>query len=341
MAFIPQSGSVVAFQSDPTKLQVHASVSGTVATTPTQGTSISGTIDLGIAGTGATSLGKAEDTAHSSGDTGVQILGVRRDSPLDGPFAGADGDYEPLSFTNQRALVSPNLVQLVDNFSDHTSWAAVNDDAGNIVDETVDYLAGGSAVQFDKLDGTSNTTYGLISKTLGSTINFLNGITGAAFWQLVMKIPDVVDVTNVVIRAGTDASNYGEWLVPVDVTITNDEFHSFRIPITRQTSATGTGWSGSAVDYFAVGLQFGAQGDTLAGIVVDALIYNGGNIVEADITSETSVDTANVNVQKMGNQTVSMNTGNAGNGTQRVVLANDTPATSAFRIVTGKQKSQM
>ena len=39
-------------------------------------------------------LGKAEDTAHSSGDVGVMTLAVRQDSQAD---FGADGDYVPLS----------------------------------------------------------------------------------------------------------------------------------------------------------------------------------------------------------------------------------------------------
>ena len=46
-----------------------------------------------IPGTGTTSLGKAEDAAHASGDTGVMSLGVRKDTPT--ALAGADGDYQP------------------------------------------------------------------------------------------------------------------------------------------------------------------------------------------------------------------------------------------------------
>lgn len=45
-------------------------------------------------GTGAANLGKAEDAAHASGDTGVQALAVRKDTAA--ALAGADGDYAPL-----------------------------------------------------------------------------------------------------------------------------------------------------------------------------------------------------------------------------------------------------
>ena len=59
-----------------------------------------------ITGTGATNLGKAEDGAHSSGDTGVYVLGVRDDSPA--VHSGTDNDYESLHINNQGGLwVSP------------------------------------------------------------------------------------------------------------------------------------------------------------------------------------------------------------------------------------------
>lgn len=45
-------------------------------------------------GTGATSLGKAEDAPHTSGDVGVMPLAVRKDAA--GTLASADGDYTPL-----------------------------------------------------------------------------------------------------------------------------------------------------------------------------------------------------------------------------------------------------
>lgn len=50
-----------------------------------------------IPGTGATNLGKAEDGAHTSTDTGVAILGVRTDTPA---ASGANNDY---SIVNQGA----------------------------------------------------------------------------------------------------------------------------------------------------------------------------------------------------------------------------------------------
>jgi hypothetical protein len=54
-------------------------------------------------GSGATSLGKAEDGAHSSGDVGVMALAVRTDTPT--ARSGTDGDYEPLQVKDGQAWV--------------------------------------------------------------------------------------------------------------------------------------------------------------------------------------------------------------------------------------------
>jgi hypothetical protein len=43
----------------------------------------------------ATNIAKAEDAAHSSGDTGAFVLGVRRDTPA--ALAGTEGDYSPFA----------------------------------------------------------------------------------------------------------------------------------------------------------------------------------------------------------------------------------------------------
>lgn len=51
-------------------------------------------VSSNIPGTGATNLGKAEDAAHSSGDTGVLALGVRQDTLASS--TSADGDYAAL-----------------------------------------------------------------------------------------------------------------------------------------------------------------------------------------------------------------------------------------------------
>lgn len=69
-------------------------VDGTVTVSGT--VTVAGTVAVGptvVPGTGATNLGKAEDAAHASGDTGVMALAVRNDI---GTALAANGDYIPL-----------------------------------------------------------------------------------------------------------------------------------------------------------------------------------------------------------------------------------------------------
>lgn len=55
-----------------------------------------------IAGTGATNIGKAEDAAHTTGDTGVFALGVSNENAT--AFGAASGDYTPIA-TNRYGSV--------------------------------------------------------------------------------------------------------------------------------------------------------------------------------------------------------------------------------------------
>jgi hypothetical protein len=60
---------------------------------PISGSSV--TVSSATPGTTATKLGKAEDAAHSSGDTGVYVLGRRIDTQA--ASSGTSGDYESLN----------------------------------------------------------------------------------------------------------------------------------------------------------------------------------------------------------------------------------------------------
>lgn len=66
------------------------------AVVPAQGTVADGLlVNLGSNNDVTTDIGLAEDTAHQTGDTGVQVLSVREDS-LGASKADTDGDYAPI-----------------------------------------------------------------------------------------------------------------------------------------------------------------------------------------------------------------------------------------------------
>lgn len=60
-----------------------------------------------VPGTTATSLGKAEDAAHASGDTGLFVLGVRNDTLATG-VASASGDYSQISVDTSGRILTAN-----------------------------------------------------------------------------------------------------------------------------------------------------------------------------------------------------------------------------------------
>jgi len=79
-------------------------VAGTVAATQsgTWNVIITGSLPAIEPGVGALNLGKAEDTAHTSGDVGTMALAVRNDAGVS--LCGSDGDYVPLSTDSSGAL---------------------------------------------------------------------------------------------------------------------------------------------------------------------------------------------------------------------------------------------
>ncbi|HET8699771.1 MAG TPA: hypothetical protein VFO94_19965, partial [Gammaproteobacteria bacterium] len=102
-------------------------------------------------GTAAGNLGKAEDAAHASGDTGVMALAVRTDTATQ--RAGTDGDYSPLTTdANGRLHVitgpSTGTIEVVGDVADDAAAS------GNPV------LVAGVAVETDGTDPTTVSAEG-------------------------------------------------------------------------------------------------------------------------------------------------------------------------------------
>lgn len=94
---VTQSGTWTDTVTQVTAANLNATVVGT-------GTfSVQTTAD--VPGTGATNLGKAEDAASASGDTGVMVLGVRNDS-LTAAQTSANGDYGAMSVDTSGIVIT-------------------------------------------------------------------------------------------------------------------------------------------------------------------------------------------------------------------------------------------
>lgn len=137
---------------------------------------ISGSVSVSavIPGTGPTHLGKSEDDAHTGGETGVLIFGVRRDTPSS--LVGADNDYIPFTTDSVGAVWVRNRGDFVTTlpFSASTRGRPVQITATATAGTTI-HVATTTAGQIDRI-------YIYLTNTSSSavTVTFEFGTTGAA-----------------------------------------------------------------------------------------------------------------------------------------------------------------
>jgi hypothetical protein len=86
-----------------------------------------------VPGTAATSMGKAEDAAHTSGDTGIFMLGVRNDSAT--VLTSADGDYSPVA-TDSAGRLQTNVSVLSGAFGISAGAMGKSEDAAHASGDT-------------------------------------------------------------------------------------------------------------------------------------------------------------------------------------------------------------
>lgn len=167
-------------------------------------------------GTAATSLGKAEDAAHSSGDVGVMALGVRNDTHTTA-LAGTDADYTPLG------VDSTGKIGIRGTFAEdagHTSG-----DLGIQVLSVRSDVAAATA-------GTTADYQPLITDAQGRLytrpeITTTNGVSGAAFTSADASAAPV---------AVTDAPSAGTKLVIKEMTVSSAAALTFTF--TEETAGT-------------------------------------------------------------------------------------------------------
>ena len=283
-----------------------------------------------IPGTGATNLGKAIDGVVGATDTGVAILGKHVED--NAHLTSADGDYDILQLDSRGALVSSvEQHHTFDTFNATTGWTVLSDDTTNLA-TTKKHISGTDALTFDKANGTANTIFAGIQKTL-TTID-LGNVSAHDLLQGSFYIPSLTDVAYTFLRIGTDSSNYNEWRLPdTALTAAIFELGALSVGDADYSGITGNGWDSTAITYIAVGVAFDSETDTLAGIIFDEISYHTNThtsaIIGAEVTSE--VNTANINLHKIGGSSTDKNSGNKSNGSQRVVIATDDVNMSAIK----------
>lgn len=278
-------------------------------------------------------LEKAEDAAHSSGDKGIMILGVRKDDIT--ALSGTDGDYTPL-ILNEDGILRTQAQQHIhiEECGATTGWTVLGDDTTNLA-TTTNHVFGALALEFDKVNGSDDTIFAGIQKTLTS-IDLTPYHKGGGFFLAKYYISSLSDVSYIFLRLGTDSSNYNEWQIGVDSLSVG--WNSARYPMASPDAIQGNGWNSASITYVAIGVAFSLQNNTLADIAVDHISANTGLFTSADIaaTISSEVSSPNINLLKVGNKVVNAGAGNVGTGTQRTTIADDDTNLSAIKTAIEK-----
>jgi hypothetical protein len=286
--------------------------------------------DSVIPGVGATNLGKAIDSAVGATDTGIALLAKHKENQVH--LATADDDYDILTMDRLGSLhVNAESHHVFDTLNATTGWTVLGDDTTNLA-TTKKHVSGTDALTFDKANGTANTVFAGIQKTLSSVD--LGSVSAHDLLQGTFYIPTLTDVSYAFLRIGTDSSNYNEWQLP-DTVLTAAVFEVGALSVgdADYTAITGDGWDPSAITYISIGVAFDSETDTLAGIVFDEISYHTNQhtsaIIGSEVTSEVS--SANINLQRIGGSVTDKGAGNESNGSQRIVIATDDVNLSAIK----------
>lgn len=127
---------------------------------------------------------------------------------------------------------------VVDSMSAASDWTAFGD-AENITNDGDDYITGNNSISFD-ISSAGGTTAGIYKDDIPafSIVDYLDGTSALHVWT---RINSATDITNYIMRLGTDASNYYSKTVTAafDGTAFASGWNLLRFPLTSLTE-TGT-----------------------------------------------------------------------------------------------------
>lgn len=142
------------------------------------------------------------------------------------------------------------LISATDSTTSPDTWAVV-DDAVNATANTSTQQRGSGAINFDVTVATSGNDYATVTAAIASAKDISTVKGSLRFW---FKIPTAgtTDLTNLVVRFGSDSSNYYEWTVAVADLAVGQQFLNL-----EYSSATTTGTPvDTAMDYLFFRLNY-------------------------------------------------------------------------------------
>lgn len=270
--------TLAAAQTLATVTTVGTVTSVTTVSTVTTVSSVSsvGTVGTITPGTAASSLGKAEDAAHTSGDVGVFALAVRSDTAAS--TGGTDGDYSALITDSTGRLhcnvsntltVASHAVTNAGTFVVQIDGAALTalqliDDLTSVAHDAAD--SGGPVKQGAK---ATTSLAGLTLVADADRTNLFAGVDGVQIVRGHSNLEDIVTATPVAITDGSSTSvlaaqGAGIKVYLTEVTIANSSASNLTVDL-RDGTAGAVKWTfpvpanGGVVKTFATPLPFSAN----------------------------------------------------------------------------------
>lgn len=265
------------------------------------------------------------NTSMSADNDGVIVKSAHVVQYQTTPSSVPDGDFDTPSITRHKQIRTRDQVSLdLQDCNDYNDFTILGNDTANLADSS-NHQFGTGAITFDKVDGAANTVYAGVSFAL-SSIDIQELFEDGGFVGLGAYLPSLNNVIRVILRLGTDSSNYNEWRWEV-ADLTASAWNQLRAPTGRPSTYAGNGWDTSDIDYGAVVVQFNSQSNTLAGIVIDNIHLVSGRVTTAEqnVNITSTVTGSKVDLTKVGGNTIDVNSGAVSSGTQRVILATDQP----------------
>lgn len=279
-----------------------------------------------VPGTGATNLGKAEDAAHASGDTGVLALAVRQDS--DATMVSATGDYSALQVdangylkVNIKAGAGSGGTAAADG-SAFTRGTTSLTPAGAVVETSAPTLTNGQVAAL------SQTTGGALRVAVasGGVSGQVEDAASAGGEEGIMVLAVRRDSASSGVSANGDfaalsvdsngalrvTGGGGGTQYAEDAAHASGDTGTLGLAVRQDTLANSTSADG---DYAA--MKVNNVGRLYTTTTIDAALPTGSNVIGALSANQS------VNIAQMNGVATTMGNGVSGTGVQRVTLASD------------------
>lgn len=163
-------------------------------------------------------------------------------------------------------------------------WTVLSNDTTGLA-TNARCVQGTNGLLFNKVDGTDNKTYAGIYKTLTKTRD-MTWVSPLDEFVWYVYCAAYTNVTSAFLRIGTSGAHYVEYQMSVE-DLQDGRFTCCHAPRYDFASMTGNGVDWNDVTYYAIGLNFSAETDALANIVVSEISVRPSAGQDADVPGTT------------------------------------------------------